>query len=153
MLVGIISDTHGLMRPELLASLEKVECILHAGDIGGPGILSALRNIAPVIAIRGNIDVRGECAALPETDAVELGGRLFYLVHSVHDLDINPTAARVDVVVSGHSHRPGIEERSGVLYVNPGSCGPRRFGLPVSIALLTLGVRDVQTRIVELPVS
>lgn len=152
MLIGIISDTHGLMRPQLLASLQEVQHIVHAGDIGSPDVLSSLRNIAPVTAIRGNIDVRGECAALPETDAVELGGHLFYLIHSVHDLDINPTAAKVDVIVSGHSHLAEIEARGGVLYVNPGSCGPKRFALPVSIALITIRARDVQARIVELPV-
>src|ERR1700729_2018472 len=108
MLIGVISDTHGLMRPEALAALRGVEHILHAGDVGEIGILDALRGIAPVTAIRGNVDLRGECAELPATDVVELAGRLFYLVHSVMDLDIEPVAAGVSVVVSGHSHKAAI---------------------------------------------
>ena len=105
MLIGVISDTHGLLRPEALAALRGVEHILHAGDVGDIAILDALREIAPVTAIRGNVDVAGACAELPATDVVELGDKLFYLVHSVHDLDINPVAAGVAMVVSGHSHK------------------------------------------------
>src|SRR6202522_297847 len=116
MLIGVISDTHGLLRPEALAALSGVEHILHAGDVGDIAILDALREIAPVTAIRGNVDVEGACAELPATDVVELGGKLFYLVHSVRDLDINPAAAGVSVVVSGHSHKPAVEMRSGVLF-------------------------------------
>ncbi|HMG02934.1 MAG TPA: metallophosphoesterase family protein [Edaphobacter sp.] len=153
MLVGVISDTHGLLRPEALVALAECEQILHAGDVGDAAILDALREIAPVTAIRGNVDVRGECALLPATEAVELGERLFYLVHSVHDLDLDPVAAEVDVVVSGHSHKPRIERKKGVMYLNPGSAGPRRFSLPVSIALVTVGESGVEARIVELEVS
>ena len=149
MRIGVISDTHGLLRPEALAALAGVEHILHAGDVGDIGILAALREVAPVTAIRGNVDQWGECAELPATDFVELGGKVFYLVHSVHDLDINPVVAGVAVVVSGHSHRPGIETRDGVLYLNPGSAGPRRFDLPVTVALVEVGVT---ARIVELRV-
>ena len=109
MLIGVISDTHGLMRPEALAALRGVEHILHAGDVGDIAILDALREIAPVTAIRGNVDSAGACAKLPATDVVELGDRLFYLVHSVHDLDINPVAAGVAVVVSGHSHKAAVD--------------------------------------------
>jgi putative phosphoesterase len=152
MLIGVISDTHGLLRPEALSALAGVEHILHAGDVGDIEILGALRGIAPVTAIRGNVDVWGECAALPATDFVELGGKIFYLVHSVHDLDINPVVAGVAVVVSGHSHRSVIETRDGVLYLNPGSAGPRRFDLPVTVALVEVG-SGVVARIVELKIG
>jgi putative phosphoesterase len=152
MLVGVISDTHGLLRPEALVALAEAEQILHAGDVGNPEILDTLREIAPVTAIRGNVDVHGDCALLPATEAVEFGGRLFYMVHSVRDLDIDPVAAQVNVVVSGHSHKPGIESKKGVMYLNPGSAGPRRFALPVSVALVTVGKGGVEARIVELEI-
>jgi uncharacterized protein len=138
MLIGVISDTHGLMRPESLAALRGVEHILHAGDVGDVAILDALREIAPVTAIRGNVDTSGACAELPATDVVELGGQLFYLVHSVHDLDINPKAAGVAMVVSGHSHKASVTVKDGVIYFNPGSAGPRRFSLPVTVGLVTV---------------
>ena len=138
MKIGIISDTHALLRQEALAALAGVDHILHAGDVGDPEILDALRQIAPITAIRGNVDIHGPCALLPETDVIELDGKLFYLVHSVHDLDVNPKAARIDVVVSGHSHQPAIERRDGILYLNPGSAGPRRFKLPVTIAIVVV---------------
>jgi putative phosphoesterase len=148
-LIGVISDTHGLLRPEVPTALAEAEHILHAGDIGDARILDALREIAPVTAIRGNVDLHGACSRLPATEAVELDGRLFYMVHSVHDLDLDPNAAKVDVVVSGHSHKPSIERRRDVLYLNPGSAGPRRFNLPVSIALVTTTERGVEARIIE----
>jgi putative phosphoesterase len=149
MLIGVISDTHGLLRPEALAALRGVEHILHAGDVGDFSILERLGEIAPVTAIRGNVDVAGACAELPATDVVELGGKLFYLVHSVHDLDINPVAAGVAVVVSGHSHKAGVEVRDGVVYFNPGSAGPRRFSLPVTVGFVT--VEDgVEASVLEL---
>jgi uncharacterized protein len=138
MLIGVISDTHGLMRPEALAALRGVEHILHAGDVGDVAILDALREIAPVTAIRGNVDVSGACAELPATEVVELGGQLFYLVHSVHDLDINPKAAGVAMVVSGHSHKANVGVKDGVIYFNPGSAGPRRFSLPVTVGFVTV---------------
>ena len=138
MLIGVISDTHGLLRPEALAALRGVEHILHAGDVGDIAILDALRKIAPVTAIRGNVDVAGACAELPATDVVELGGQLFYLVHSVNDLDINPRAAGVAMVVSGHSHKAKVEAKDGVIYFNPGSAGPRRFSLPVTVGFVTV---------------
>jgi putative phosphoesterase len=150
MLIGVISDTHGLLRPEALTALAEVEHILHAGDVGDIAILKALREIAPVTAIRGNVDVWGECAELPATDAIELGGKLFYLVHSVRDLDIKPTAAGVAAVVSGHSHKPSLETRDGVMYLNPGSAGPRRFQLPVTVALVTVGKDGIRARIEDL---
>lgn len=150
MLIGVISDTHGLLRPEALAALTGVEQILHAGDVGNPRILDTLREIAPVTAIRGNVDRWGECAELPATEAVELGGRLFYLVHSVADLDVNPVVAGIAVVVSGHSHKPSIEARDEGMYLNPGSAGPRRFNLPVTVALITVDKDGIRPRIVEL---
>ena len=138
MLIGVISDTHGLLRPEALAALRGVEHILHAGDVGDAAILAALREIAPVTAIRGNVDLEGACAELPATDVVELGGSLFYLVHSVHDLDINPKVAGVAMVVSGHSHKAKVEVKDGVVYFNPGSAGPKRFSLPVTVGFVTV---------------
>jgi putative phosphoesterase len=150
MLIGVISDTHGLLRPEALVALAEAEHILHAGDVGDAAILDELRKIAPVTAIRGNVDVWGECAELPAAEMVELAGRLFYLVHSVHDLDLNPATAGVAVVVSGHSHKPSVERKQGVMYLNPGSAGPRRFKLPITVALVVVGEGDVSARIVEL---
>src|SRR5580700_9626734 len=138
MLIGVISDTHGLLRPEALAALRGVEHILHAGDVGDIAILDALRKIAPVTAIRGNVDGAGPCAKLPATEVVELGDKLFYLVHSVNDLDINPVAAGVAMVVSGHSHKASVTVRDGVVYFNPGSAGPRRFSLPVTVGFVTV---------------
>ncbi len=152
MLIGVISDTHGLLRPEAVAALRGVEHILHAGDVGDSAILDALREIAPVTAIRGNVDVSGACAELPATEVVELGGRLFYLVHSVHDLDINPAAAAVAMVVSGHSHKASVQVRDGVVFFNPGSAGPRRFSLPVTVGFVT--VEDgVEASVMELVVE
>jgi putative phosphoesterase len=133
-----------------VAALAGVEHILHAGDVGDIRILETLREIAPVTAIRGNVDQWGECAELPATDVVELHDRLFYLIHSAEDLDINPAVAGVAAVVSGHSHKPSIKERNGVIYLNPGSAGPRRFSLPVTIALMTVSQDSVAARIVEL---
>ena len=138
MQIGILSDTHGLLRQEALEALQGSDHILHAGDVGNIEILEALRQIAPVTAIRGNIDTHGPCADLPATEAIELAGHLFYLVHSLHDLDINPRQAGVSCVVTGHSHKPLIAEQGDILYLNPGSAGPRRFGLPVMLARLTI---------------
>ena len=150
MLIGVISDTHGLLRPEALTALAEAEHILHAGDVGNCSILDRLRAIAPVTAIRGNIDTSGPCASLPATEAVELGGRLFYLVHSVHDLDLDPVAAQVSVVVSGHSHKSSIGQRGDVLYLNPGSAGPKRFNYPSTVALITITATSLESRIVHL---
>jgi uncharacterized protein len=150
MLIGVIADTHGLLRPEARAALAECEHILHAGDVGDATILDALHEIAPVTAIRGNVDFSGRSAELPETEMVELGGVLFYLVHSIHWLDLNPKAAGVQVVVSGHSHKPSIERRDGLMYLNPGSAGPRRFRLPVSVGLVTVSDGRAEGRIVEL---
>ena len=138
MKIGIISDTHNLLRPEAIAALHGSDHILHAGDIGDLSILRTLERIAPVTAIRGNTDTQGPTSKLPHTEAVELAGHLFYLVHSVHDLDLNPQAAKISAVISGHSHEPSIETINGVLYLNPGSAGPRRFTLPISIAQIQI---------------
>ena len=148
--VGVISDTHGLLRPEAVRQLAGVDHILHAGDVGAPDILDRLREIAPVTAIRGNVDVSGPCAALPQTEAVDIGGCLFYLVHAIQDLDIVPAAAGVKVVVYGHSHKPEVSERDGVVYLNPGSAGPRRFTLPITLARAVIENGSVRVRIVSL---
>lgn len=145
--IGVVSDTHGLLRPEAIQALVGVDHILHAGDIGEPLVLDKLRWIAPVTAIRGNVD---RSSTLPVTEAVELGGRLFYLVHSVHDLDIDPVAAGVAAVVCGHTHRAEQRWQNGVLYLNPGSCGPRRFDLPATLAKLTVLDGILQVRILVL---
>jgi putative phosphoesterase len=152
--IGIVSDTHGLLRAEVIQALIGVDHILHAGDVGDPLVLDKLRWIAPVTAIRGNIDRYNLCSHLPETDAAELGGRLFYLVHSANDLDIDPVAAGIAVVVSGHTHRVQQRLRNGVLYLNPGSCGPRRFDLPVTLARVILDHKAApRVEIVELHVE
>jgi uncharacterized protein len=152
MLIGVISDTHGLLRPEARVALAECEHILHAGDVGDANILDELKKIAPVTAIRGNVDVSGACAELPETEMVALGGVVFYLVHSIGWLDLDPVAAGVQVVVSGHSHRPSLERRNGVVYLNPGSAGPQRFRLPISVGLVTVSRGKVNARILELHV-
>lgn len=150
MRVGVISDTHGLLRPEALQALAGVDQILHAGDVGDPEILGRLAQIAPVTAIRGNIDRSGPCAELPVTEAVQLPGHLVYMVHAIADLDLNPEAAGFTAVISGHSHRPGAEVRKGVLYLNPGSAGPRRFSLPITLALLHVSPEELRAEIVPL---
>ena len=150
MKVGVISDTHGLLRAEAVAALQGVDHILHAGDVGDLAILDELKKIAPVTAIRGNVDMYGDCALLPATEMVSLAGRSFYLVHSVHDLDLNAEAAGVDCVVSGHSHQPLVEERRGAMYLNPGSAGPRRFSLPVTVATVFIDGDGLRAEIVEI---
>jgi uncharacterized protein len=150
-MIGVISDTHGLLRPGALEALRGVEHILHAGDVGDASILDSLRNVAPVTAIRGNIDVGGPCSHLPATEVVTLDGHTFYMLHDRQALDLDPLAAGFSAVISGHSHKPLIEWRHGVLYLNPGSAGPRRFSLPVSIGLLTIGADGLQPRLVTLP--
>ena len=149
-MIGVISDTHGLLRPAAIEALRGVEHILHAGDVGDLSILDALRNVAPVTAIRGNIDVGGPCSHLPATEVVTLDGHTFYMLHDRQALDLDPAAAGFSAVISGHSHKPLIEWRHGVLYMNPGSAGPRRFSLPVSIGLLTIGADGLQPRLVTL---
>jgi uncharacterized protein len=148
--IGLISDTHGLLRPEALSFLRGSDVIVHAGDIGNAGVLEALAGIAPVTAVRGNNDTGSWAAALPETAFLRFGAMLLYALHDLAALDIDAHANGVRVVVCGHSHRPRIEERDGVLYVNPGSAGPRRFRLPVSVAELLVDGASVVPRLVEL---
>jgi putative phosphoesterase len=138
--IGVISDTHGLLRPEAERCLAGVAHIIHAGDIGAPGIVERLRRIAPVTAIRGNVD-QGEWAEqFREIETVRLGGRCFYILHDANELSVNPVALGIDVVISGHSHRARIATADGVLYLNPGSAGKRRFNLPITLA--TLDVKE-----------
>ena len=148
--VGLISDTHGLLRPEALASLQGVDAIVHAGDVGDRAILDNLQGLAPVTAIRGNVD-RGDLAReLPATALIEMGGIALYVIHDLAELDLDPATAGIGIVVSGHTHTPLIQERRGVLYVNPGSAGPRRFSLPVTTGLLYLGEDPPRAEIVRI---
>ena len=150
--VGLISDTHGLLRPEAIEALRGSQLIVHAGDVGNPEILESLRTIAPVVAVRGNVD-KGEWARrLPLTAVAESDAVLIYVLHDVSALDLSPPAAGFQVVVSGHSHKPGKMERRGVLYINPGSAGPRRFQLPVMVARLDVGTTPFAVEFVELRV-
>ncbi|HEX6773422.1 MAG TPA: metallophosphoesterase family protein [Acidobacteriaceae bacterium] len=152
MRIGVISDTHGLLRRAAVQSLQGAEHILHAGDVGNPAILEELRSVAPVTAIRGNIDEGGRCANLPATELVDLGGRSIYMLHDVKQLDMNPEAAGIAAVVFGHSHQPAIEWRRGVLFLNPGSAGPRRFQLPVTVAWLDIESKALNAQIVKLQI-
>jgi putative phosphoesterase len=139
MRIGLISDTHGLMRPEALEALRGCAHVLHAGDVGKPEVLDALRPIAPLTVVRGNNDRGAWARSIRDTEAVELGGVAIYVIHEITLLEIDPAAGGFGVVVSGHSHRPAIETRAGVLYVNPGSAGPRRFTLPVGFLEVDAG--------------
>jgi putative phosphoesterase len=134
--IGVISDTHGLLRPEVTDALKGCDQILHAGDVGDGDILRELRNIAPVVAVRGNVDRRGPQSLLPLTQVVEVGDLHLYMLHEINKLDLNPAAAGFSAVIYGHSHSPLAETRGKVLYFNPGSCGPRRFSLPISMGFL-----------------
>ena len=139
MKIGVISDTHGLLRPEVAQALKGVERILHLGDVGGPSVLQALEQIAPVTAIRGNVDREGPCSELPDTEVVLIAGRYVYMLHDLKTLHLDPAAGRFAAVLFGHTHVPNYYRRKGVLYFNPGSCGPKRFALPVTVGLLTAG--------------
>ena len=150
--LGVISDTHGLLRPEAVEALRGCERILHAGDVGAPEILEALAKIAPVTAVRGNIDTASWAHALPESEIVEVGGISIYMLHDHGKLDLNPEAAGFGAVVYGHSHRPRIEKKNGILYFNPGSAGPRRFSLPVTVGRLVVEAENVQAELVELKI-
>ena len=151
--IGLISDTHGLLRKEAVEALRGSEMIIHAGDVGKPEVLEALRKIAPVVAVRGNVDTEPWAKALPETAVAEAGAAMIYVLHDVNALDLNPAASGFHIVVSGHSHKPGKSERDGVLCVNPGSAGPRRFQLPVTVARLRLGGTTYKVEFVDLEES
>jgi hypothetical protein len=145
-----MSDTHGLLRPEALQSLRGSDLIIHAGDVGDPSILESLANIARVVAVRGNGDTAEWAKSLPETAVAEAGAVNVYVLHDLKTLDLDPKAAAFHIVVSGHSHKPSRSERNGVLYINPGSAGPRRFNLPITLARLDLGATPWSIEFVDL---
>jgi putative phosphoesterase len=149
-ILGVISDTHGLLRPEAVEALRGSDRILHAGDVGAHGILEVLAQIAPVTAVRGNVDTEPWARALPKTEVVEAGGVSVFILHSLGQLDLKPEAAGFRVVVYGHSHQPEIVEKNGILYFNPGSAGPRRFNLPVSVGKLAIEAGKVRAELVGL---
>jgi hypothetical protein len=157
--LGIISDTHGLLRPEVAPALKGVDRILHLGDVGRPSVLQALEEVAPVTAIRGNVDRESPCARLPETDVVLIedpphAGLYIYMLHDLKSLHLDPAAAKFAAVLHGHTHVPNFITKKGVLYFNPGSCGPRRFELPVTIGILTIEPDGrLKPQIVHLPVA
>lgn len=147
MQIGVISDTHGLLRPEAKTLLQECELIIHAGDLGSPDVVPELETIAPVRAIRGNVD-RGQWAYIyPKDDVVQISDHYFYVLHDLGELDLSPNVAGFDVVISGHTHRPKIETIDDVLYLNPGSAGPRRFNLPITAAILTISDFEIEAKL------
>jgi uncharacterized protein len=150
--LGLISDTHGLLRPEATAFLQGSDFIVHAGDIGNEDVLKQLNAVAPVTAVRGNNDSGAWAQAIPGTEVLQIGKVLLYVLHDLAELELDPVAAGFRVVVSGHSHQPSVEERNGVLYVNPGSAGPRRFKLPVAVAELRIAGDSIQAHLHELKI-
>jgi len=148
--IGVISDTHGLLRPEATDALHGSHLIIHAGDVGAPGILEALTRIAPVVAVRGNVDTAPWATGLPATEVVEVAGRHLYVLHQIEHLDLDPSAAGFAAVIYGHSHKPSVEVRRGVLYLNPGSAGPRRFTMPITLARLRISVGGLEPELVSL---
>lgn len=151
-ILGLISDTHGLLREGAVRALRGSDLILHAGDVGEPEILETLKSLAPVIAVRGNVDTGAWAQALPISEVVKAGPATIYMLHILQDLDINLAAGGFQIVVSGHSHKPGQTEKDNVLYINPGSAGPRRFQLPVTVARLDLRVRPWQVEFIDLEI-
>jgi uncharacterized protein len=151
-IVGVISDTHGLLRPQAIDALRGCDLIIHAGDVGAPEVIDALRGVAPTFAVRGNVDTAAWAAGLPVTERVEAGALSFFVLHEIAQLDLDPAAAGVAAVVFGHSHMPSIETRGGVLFLNPGSAGPRRFKLPVAVARVRVSGQQLHPTIVELQV-
>jgi putative phosphoesterase len=149
-LVGVISDTHGLLRPQAVGALRGSDIIIHAGDVGSSAVIEELRGVAPTFIVRGNVDTQSWAAALPMTELIEVGELLFYALHDVSQLDLDP--AGFAAVVFGHSHQPSIETRAGVLFLNPGSAGPRRFKLPVTIARIRVSGQRLRPEIVEVEV-
>ena len=151
--VGVISDTHGLVRPEALIALRGSDLIVHAGDVGNADVLERLRGVAPTIAVRGNIDTGTWGRQLPATETVNVGELSLYVLHQLSDLDLDPKAAGFAAVISGHTHRAAVEVRDGVLYLNPGSAGPRRFKLPITVARVQIAAGQLSHEIIELPVT
>ncbi len=151
-MIGVISDTHGLIRPEVFEMFKGVDLIIHAGDIGGVEVLSALETIAPVKAVRGNNDRDSWADHIPHDQVIEYGSHLFYVLHEVGHLDLDPVAAEFSAVIYGHSHRPLAETKNGVLYLNPGSAGPRRFSLPISLARLHIEKSRLTPKLIDLSV-
>ncbi|WP_300464855.1 metallophosphoesterase family protein [Desulfobacula sp.] len=151
-LIGIISDTHNLLRLEAINALKGSEIIIHAGDIGNSEIIDRLKIIAPVFAVRGNIDKSAWGDTLPISDVIEISGKFIYLLHNIHEIDLDPVAAGFDAVISGHSHKPKIENKNGVFFINPGSAGPRRFSLPVTVAILQIVGKNISCDLIELRV-
>ena len=147
--VGLISDTHGLLRDEALAALQGADMIVHAGDIGIPDVLDGLRSVAPLVAVRGNMDFGDLRSKLPENDIVEAAGHLIYIIHEIGRMDLDPAAADISAVVYGHSHRPRIEKHQGVLFINPGSAGPRRFSYPVTVARVIIRDGQLEAEIID----
>jgi putative phosphoesterase len=150
MRIGVISDTHGLLRAEATTALRGSELILHAGDVGNAEVLRELKRIAPVAAVRGNVDVESWARQLPAMEMTEWAGRSFYILHRIADLDLKPKAAGIDAVIFGHSHQPTIEWRDGVLFFNPGSAGPRRFSLPVTVGKIEIVDGELRPEIIPL---
>lgn len=148
--IGVISDTHGLLRPAAEKALKGVELIIHAGDVGSAEVLKVLSQIAPVVAVRGNMDKGAWAQRLPAEEIVKIGETLIYVIHDLHEIDMNPAAAGFRAVISGHSHNPSLVEQNGVLFLNPGSAGPRRFKLPISLAVLTIKGQKLDVKLVEL---
>lgn len=151
--IGVISDTHGLLRPEAITALQGCDAILHAGDIGAAEILAQLATLAPTTAVRGNNDKGAWATDIPEREWIEIDDVLVHLLHDIADLDVDPAASGIQVIVTGHSHRPLIEQRTGILHLNPGSAGPRRFKLPVTVAVLEIEAGRASARIVELDIG
>ena len=150
LLIGVISDTHGLLRPEVISAFQGCQLILHAGDMGSPDVIEGLADIAPVVAVRGNMD-KGEWAGkYPLSETVPVGSKYIHIRHDLNKLDLEPRAARFHAVISGHTHQPLVEKREGVFYINPGSAGPKRFDLPVCLALMEIKNNIIDTWIVEL---
>ena len=150
--IGVISDTHGLLRPEVVPVFKGVDLILHAGDIGSIEVLDQLRTVAPIVAVRGNNDKGDWANQIPDSEVAQVGEVSIYILHDLNELVLRPPAGSVQVVISGHSHRPSIERRDGILFVNPGSAGPRRFKLPISVARMTIQGVTVTGELIGLPI-
>ncbi len=151
--IGVISDTHGLLRPAVLEIFKDVDLILHAGDIGAATVIETLQTVAPVVAVRGNNDSAEWAQKIPETAVAEMGRTRFYVLHDLKELHENISANQFSAVISGHSHRPSIEKHDGVVYINPGSAGPRRFKLPITVARIILKGRELQAELVDVPIA